>query len=77
MARNTVQIGKLHLRIPGVSREDAWCLGENVAHHMAQNLPSTARSEKLGALDIRVTLRPATSRGQIARLVAKAVLEKL
>jgi len=77
MARNTVEVRRLHLRIPGVSREEAQRLGKDVAHRIAQSLPSAGRREQLGALDIRVSLRPGTPRDQIARLVAESVLEKL
>jgi hypothetical protein len=77
MARNTVQIEKLHLRIPGLSREEGQRLGADVAEYIAQSLPSSGRTEHLGALDMRVSLRRGTPRDQIARLVAQSILEKL
>lgn len=75
--RNTVQIDQLHLRIPGLSREEAACLGADVAEQIAQSLPSDGRREHLGALDMRVSIQHGTPRDQIARLIARSILEKL
>lgn len=77
MTRNTVQIDRLHLRIPGLSREEATRMGADVAEHIAQSLPSDGRREHLGALDMRVSIKQGTPRDQIARLIARSILEKL
>ena len=77
MARNTVQIERLHLRIPGLSREEATRMGADVAEHIAQSLPVNGRSEHLGALDMRVSIQQRTPRNQMARLIARSILEKL
>jgi hypothetical protein len=77
MGRNTVEIGKLHLRVPGLSRGEAQHLGNEVAHHIAQRLPSTGRREQFGAIDMRVRIHSGTLRDQLARLIAQAILEEL
>ncbi len=77
MTRNTVQIDRLHLRIAGLSREEVTRLGADVAEHIAQSLPSDGRREHLGALDMRVSIRQGTPQDQLARLIARAILENL
>ena len=77
MARNTVQIAKLHLRIPGLSRAAAERMGADVAHHVAQGLPASGRRERLGALAMRVSIQPGTSRDGLAKLIAQSIVEKL
>lgn len=75
--RNTVQIDRLHLRIPGLSREEATRLGADVAEQIAQSLPSDGRHEHLGALDMRVSIQQGTPRDDLARVIAGSILEKL
>ena len=77
MGRNTVHIGRLHLRIPGVSREEAQRMGEDVAQRISDSLPGEGRRERLGALDMRVRIQPGTSRDNLAKLIAQSILEKL
>jgi hypothetical protein len=77
MARNTVQIGELRLRIPGVSREEAKRMGQDVAQRVSESLPARGRSEHLGAVDMRVSVQKGTPRDQIARLITRSILEKL
>lgn len=75
--RNTVQIDRLHLRIPGLSREEAARMGADIAEHIAQSLPSDGRRAHLGALDMRVSIQQGTPRHQLARLIARSILERL
>jgi hypothetical protein len=77
MARNTVQIDRLHLRIPGLSREEASLVGADVAEHIAKSLPSDGGREHLGSLDLRVSIEQGTPRDQLARVIARSILEKL
>ena len=77
MTRNTVEIQKLHLRVPGLSREEATRMGADIANHIAQSLPADGRSERLGAVDMRVSLQQGTPRDQLAKLIARSILEKL
>lgn len=77
MARKTVQIGKLHLRIPGLSREEGQRAGEEVAQRISESLPARGGREHLGAVDMRVSIPQGMPRNQIARLIAQSILEKL
>ena len=77
MARNAVQIENLHLRIPGISREEGRGMGEEVAERISQSLPGDGKRQRLGALTMRVKLPVGTPRDQIAKLIALSILEKL
>ena len=73
----TVEIETLHLRIPGLSREDARRAGEEVAQRVSLELPAYGKKQRLGAINLRVNLPVGTPRDQIAKLIALAILEKL
>lgn len=73
----TVEIETLHLRIPGLSREEARRTGEEVAQRVSLDLPAYGKNQRLGALNLRVNLPVGTPRDQIAKLIALALLEKL
>ena len=73
----TVEIETLHLRLPGLSREEARRAGEEVAERVSLELPAYGKQQQLGALDLRVKLPVGTPRDQIAKLIALAILEKL
>ena len=73
----TVGIETLHLRIPGLSREEARRTGEGVAQRVSLDLPAYGKNQRLGALNLRVNLPVGTPRDQIAKLIALALLEKL
>ncbi len=77
MARNTVQIGELHLRIPGLSREEAQRMGADVAQRISDSLPGKGRRERLGALEMRLSLQSETPRDGLAEMIANSILEKL
>lgn len=77
MGRNSVQIENLHLRIPGVSREEGRRMGHEVAEQISQSLPADGKREQLGAVTMRVKLPIGTPRDQIAKLIALSILEKL
>jgi len=77
MASETIRIEELHLRVPGLSREEARRLAEDVARLVAEALPASGRSERLGALDIRTSIPSATPRDRLASLIAGSILEKL
>jgi hypothetical protein len=77
MGTDSVEIDKLYLRIPGISRDQARGIGEEVAQRVSRDLPEHGRSQHLGALDLRVNVPVGTPRDQMAKLIALAILEKL
>ncbi len=77
MPGETVRIDELHLRVPGLSAEEARRLGEEVAWRMADALPVEGRVEHLGALDLRLTVPSGTPRDRLAEEIARAILQKL
>jgi hypothetical protein len=77
MPGETVRIGELHLRVPGLSREEARQMGEEVARRVADGLPSCGCVSQLGALDLRLSIPRATPRDRLAENIAQAIIEKL
>src|SRR5882672_6752381 len=77
MGTDSVEIEKLSLRIPGLSREEGRGIGEEVVERVARDLPANGRRQHLGALDLRVNVPVGTPPDQMAKLIALAILEKL
>ena len=77
MAAETVKIDELVLRVPGLRREEAQRLGQEVARHVTDGLPSQGRLQRLRALDLHVAIPPRTPRGKLAKSITDAILERL
>jgi hypothetical protein len=77
MPGETVRIDELHLRVPGLSADEARRLGEEVARRVADALPVEGRVEHLGALDLRLTVAYGTPRDRLAAEIARVILQKL
>ncbi len=70
-----VHIEELILQVPGVTEEEALHLGKEVAQHVADGLPTHYRDSNFGALDLRLTIPPASSRSRMVTLIAEAILK--
>ena len=77
MARETIRIEELRLRIPGLSVEEARQVGQSIAQHLAESIPASGRTEHLGALVMRTAIPAGTPREQLAGVIARAILENL
>jgi hypothetical protein len=73
MAGETVRINELRLRVPGLSVEQGRCLGQKMAEGLRASLAEHVRREKLGALNLRVTIPPDTPQDQLAAIVARRI----
>lgn len=72
-----VRIDELVLRVPGLGREEAQHLGQEVARHVADGLPPQIRPTHLRALDLRVAIPAMTPRERMAKSITDAILERL
>ena len=70
-------IEELHLRVPGISAEEAQQLGQRVALLLAERLPHSAHSQHLGALDLRTTIAEGTPRERLAEIIASEITKSL
>jgi hypothetical protein len=77
MARETVRIEQLRLRLPGLSMEQARRFGQEVARQVAEGLPAEGRHTRMGAAQVRVHSPASAPRDQLARNVALRILESL
>ena len=77
MAHETVRIGQLRLRVPGLSVEQARQFGQEVARHVAEGLPAEGPEARLGAARVRVQAAAGVPRDRLARDVARRILESL
>ena len=77
MAAETVRIDELVLRVPGLGKEEAQRLGQEVVQRIADRLPPQVRLRHLRALDLRVAISVRTPRRKLAQLITDPILEKL
>lgn len=77
MARDTVRIDELRLRVQGLSAEQARILATNIAQRVADDLPLDGPARRLGALHLRVPAAPGTSRAGLEQMVAGSILKGL
>ncbi|MCK5486565.1 MAG: hypothetical protein KAI86_10150, partial [Desulfobacterales bacterium] len=57
--------------------EEGRRLGNEVAQRVGDGLPAQYRSRHLDALDLNVSVPAGTSRSQMAKLIAEAILKGL
>lgn len=72
-----LHIDELTLQIPGLTREEARRLAQAVGELLAERLPPETPPRHLGRLYLRLPLPAATSRDQLAGLIADAILERV
>jgi hypothetical protein len=77
MPAESVRIDELILRAPGLTEEEARRMGEEVARRVAGSLPQQGRAERLGALELRLTIPYGMPYERLAEQIAQAILEKL
>ena len=77
MAAETVRIDELVLRVPGMGKEEAQRLGQEVAGLVTDRLPAQGRLQRLRTLDVRVMTPAGTPPRNLAKFIAKIILEKL
>jgi hypothetical protein len=77
MARDTVRIEELRLRVPGLSPAQARTLATHVAQRVADGLPPDGPARRLGALHVRVPAAPGTSHAGLEQAVTGSILKGL
>ncbi len=76
MAR-TVEIETLHLRLPGLSRDEAQSVARKVSDQVSKRLPRGRKAQRIDAINLRVNLSAGLSQDELSKLIARAILEKL
>jgi hypothetical protein len=74
---NSTRIDQLHLRVPGLSREQANHFGITVAQQLARQLPAITRSGNLSALRVRLTIPTGTPRERLGSVIAAGIIKKI
>ena len=72
-----VEIQELLLRIPGLSAEDARCLGEEVAQRIADKLPAGVGSRYIENIDLRLSLPSDTSRKKMVDIISTRIIAEI
>jgi type IV pilus biogenesis protein CpaD/CtpE len=77
MSDETVRIGQLRLRIPGVSAAQAKRLGQEIVRRVALGVTTEGRAEHLGAIELRISMPAGASESMLAERIAEEVLRQL
>ena len=72
-----VRIEHWRLRIPGLTEPEARRLGAEVARRVAERLPLEGRTERLGRLDLRLSIPAGVPKDRLASKIAEELLKKL
>jgi len=75
--KNTaIQIGQLNMRIPGANAEAGRSLADGVARNLARSVPA-GMNRHIGALNVRVQLRPNMREAEMSDAVSEAIIRAL
>lgn len=73
----TVEIETLHLRLPGLTRDEAQSVARKVSEQVSKRLPRRRTTQRIDTINLRVNLSAGLSQDEISKLIARAILEKL
>jgi hypothetical protein len=73
MDDGTVRINELRIRVPGMSAEEGRMLGDQIMRIVTDCLPKKPGNRELAALDLKVQIRPGTSRNEMVQIVANKI----
>lgn len=77
MPSDRVIVEELFLRLPGLAAEEARAIGREVAERVGRGLGAAMPKRSLGALDIKLKVRPGASRDEMVDTVARTILASL
>lgn len=72
-----VQIEKLNMRIPGVSKTEAQEIVQTVSHDVVRGLSTQSRDRRMEAVKLRVRVPSNSTQAQTSRLITEAILKGL
>jgi len=74
---NRTRIDQLHLRVPGLSREQAANLGAAVAKQLAGQLPASMRGRNLNSVRVQLAIPVGTPRACLASIITAGIAKKI
>jgi hypothetical protein len=77
MPSDRVIIEELFMRLPELNAEEARAISREVAERVGRGLGTALSLRSLGALDIKLKVRPGASRQEMVDGVANAILRSL
>jgi hypothetical protein len=77
MPADRIIIEELFLRLPGLNADEARAVARDVALRLGRGLALALPPRALGALDLKLTVRPGATRDEMVDSVAHAILEGL
>ena len=77
MEENTFRIENFHLRIPGLTPQEAHQVAIETAQRLAGRLPDRMTAFHLGALDLHLTIPAGTRRNRVRDLIVEAIIKRI
>lgn len=74
---STLQIDKFHLRIPGLTPQEAHQLAVETVRRLAGRLPDRMTAQHLETLDLQLTVAPGTPRSRLPELIVTGILKRI
>ena len=73
----TLHIENLHLRIPGLTPQEAHQLAVETVRRLAGRLPDRMTAQHLERLDLQLAVPPETPRSRLPELIVAAILNRI
>jgi len=77
METDSVKIDELCLNIPGLSREAATMVGNDVIRIVSNRLPEKFNARRISNLHVQVNIPQGTSENQLAEIIAEQICRSL
>ena len=77
MENKRIQIDNLHIKVPGLNKEEAHKLGQNVSRRVAEDLPSNVKSGHLDSLNLNVSIPTDTGTNHLTSFITEAIIKSV
>lgn len=77
METDSVKIDEFCLNIPGLSREAATLVGNDVIRIVSKRLPKKFNVRRISNLHVQVNIPQGTSENQLAEIIAEKICRRL
>ena len=77
MENDRVKIDEFCLNIPGLSREAATLVGNDVIRIISKRMPKQLNARRISSLHVQVNIPQGTSKSQLAEIIAEQICRSL
>jgi hypothetical protein len=72
-----IEIGELHLKIPGLNEEQSNLLGRKVAENVAESLPNLVGNHQIDTLNLKIESLKSTDTNYMASQISQEIIRQI